>query len=52
MANSVREAQDLYERIDLGALDLEASTGNKPGESSAIFLSHGFVDTDDFEEYE
>lgn len=50
-ADSEEDAQDLWEHIDLGALDLELSTGNKPGESSAIFREHNFVETYDLEEY-
>ena len=50
-ADSEEEAQDLWERIDLGALDLELSAGNKPGTRSAIFREHNFVETYDLEEY-
>ena len=51
-ADSEEEAQNLWERLDLGALDLELSTGNKPGESSAIFREHGFVEMYDIEGYD
>ena len=51
-ANSEEEAQNLWERLDLGALDLELSTGNKPGDGSAIFREHNFVEAYDLEEYE
>ena len=50
-ADSEQEAQDLWERIDLGRLDDELSAGNKPGEASAIFREHNFVETYDLEEY-
>jgi len=51
-ADSDEEAQELYERLDLGALDLEVEAGNKPGDGSAVLREVGFVETYDLEEYE
>ena len=51
-AGSYDEAQDLWERIDVGALDLELKHGNKPGEGSAIVRDIGYVETCSFEEYD
>jgi len=51
-ADSEEEAQDLWGRLDLGRLDDELSAGNKPGDGSAIFRHHDFVEAYDFEEYD
>jgi len=51
-ADSEEEAQELWHRLDLGALDLELCKGNRPGGGSAIFREHNFVEAYDLEEYE
>ena len=51
-ADSEEEAKEFYERMDLGAIDLEVNHGNLPGAGNAIAIDADFVETCSFEEYD
>lgn len=51
-ADSEEEAKELYERMDLGAIEYEVNQGNLPGDGNAIAIDADFVETCSFEEYD